>query len=949
MAVAARRKVEPEDIPTIDVQPYGPRVAGDMCQPTAQPATLSSPLGSPPVVSDIAVRLSGSDEQADQRAASPRFLKVGGIKEKVHQAKNIFLRENSSTSVRSWRGMSSAACRYLDLSDVNMIVIGCGDRVQHLVEKRLQYGLRTCVLWTDQFPFKVGDKHLGGMSNDQAIEEILRVDGGNNYVDFASFFERDFFWQPPPAGHPKIVIDKEGFGGLLKKFGGYLKRQQLDFVRFGPDLVELRPDQRYEILTTNRGERVEAAGVRVLNGLDGEEQSVAWQVSGELDFCCLPGIEDAKDEKPSFLKGSSTSQAKLSPKHDEESTVLETIESMWSTFRGGKERSRSSLDDGVESRKNFKADRNDDGAEVRSGNFLNHHLFYCGRQICFSVNDEYFEQCGPEEGPQCPSCERYQIRQDAMVNQEAKPVSLFFWDHLLVCAFLMFVAVTALVYGLCTSGCRNRGPTRDGHLSWERIPMLFVAAIFGMGTVPHMWGVSLTGQEPVANLRWIGLATCMISIATIAFVPGISLDKDKDAHWEFPLFHVGTLGTTLYLVLTLPIHVWFVRPQIRKELAGLHKPFDWRGHMFWFVSLVLSCLGPWIYCYVVAVTYLYLDSHNQAVLASVVLSVGTFLIETGCDLAICMVYHSYIYKPRATPVDSKVQALGDHRKHLAIPYLQVSSFCMGTQFVSYMAAAAKHPDHYSWAPSALSCLFVNVLNRTGIIKIMILRSLFKAKEEILQIQSATRISGKDSEAAAQKLGGLYSIMDNLVSLPQITFFLVWDVKTFSTYLKYVGAAALITGRFLAHGTGKHPIYNNNAMFALLMSIGCQFVEDLIVRAPSMVGFNWKWMEFLAPFYQDLHVFDPQQIFLKAKEDRNEEEPKINVKKLQPSLSLHGVRKISFLNTFFAVTAPVYFTAFGFTVLLGVGYAFGCCPEPISEGKQVQDALMWQIPRQCSHD
>lgn len=118
------------------------------------------------------------------------------------------------------------------LTDRYLIIIGTGESVEHLAQRRLAAGGRLCIVETDAQPRRVA-----------ATVDVPDV------------------WDPPSISSTSDFARR--LGAIAPKL----------WSKWGPDVVGLRPDEVLEVITLGKDE----VGVRVL-----KEESVVWELSGKV-------------------------------------------------------------------------------------------------------------------------------------------------------------------------------------------------------------------------------------------------------------------------------------------------------------------------------------------------------------------------------------------------------------------------------------------------------------------------------------------------------------------------------------------------------------------------------------------------------------------------------------------------------------------------------------------
>lgn len=487
----------------------------------------------------------------------------------------------------------------------------------------------------------------------------------------------------------------------------------------------------------------------------------------------------------------------------------------------------------------------------------------------------------------------------AVHDEEAKPFALFFpEEYLTSCAFI-FIVLLLLFFIMCKVEC-DRVPGSVPY--WRGLCLGSVAAIFGAGTVPDIWGVGLTGVPASRSSRWIGAVVATFGMSFFAILPIGDLD-DNGSQYEWPLFVVCTLGTALYAAIAIPIHAIQAWEPAQRKLRERGKKFYYKAHILWLLCLNFLTLGIWILCYIIAIIFINLGKINPTI-ASWFLSFATLIVELLCELMIIYLYDWFIYMPRESVSINQHECLGDHRSYICVPFALAHSFAGGTQLASVIAQAiVMGDDTHGWIQAGLSCFLINASSRSGLFRQVLSR--------IEELPCLVRWQG-------------------WLPLPGAS--LVWrsELKFLFGYSRVLSIAAFILGRWMAGVT--YPVWTTNAAHAFLFMVLMECLEDVVVRMRT--GKRQTWLRVSEHRYEEFMVHDIKQLLAKDRSGVHWE---------SPSLSLHGVRSIKFLATFAASVPSFYFTPFLLNLLLGSGYSFGCCNEREYPDR---DSYAWSVPLSC---
>ncbi|CAE7387627.1 unnamed protein product [Symbiodinium sp. CCMP2592] len=236
--------------------------------------------------------------------------------------------ESSAAAVESWIPAEFEEGTELSprLLDVNLIIVGDGPEAERLLERRWEEGGRVCLLWTSRLP----ERSKGNIASPEEFEdeienledesaELEHVEGptskredtkaepadlSEELIDEAQdlkkpphpekaseqfeapspkkeprkeqkwpmFQLKSFTWQPPSRSAPSAAVVV-----LRKRFAC----MEVGSIRIGPDIVDLKPGQWYELIFDRHGR---PTGVCVLQraSLEHGEVEVAWQLSGAV-------------------------------------------------------------------------------------------------------------------------------------------------------------------------------------------------------------------------------------------------------------------------------------------------------------------------------------------------------------------------------------------------------------------------------------------------------------------------------------------------------------------------------------------------------------------------------------------------------------------------------------------------------------------------------------------
>mmetsp|Transcript_65304 Transcript_65304/g.204640 ORF Transcript_65304/g.204640 Transcript_65304/m.204640 type:complete len:550 (-) Transcript_65304:69-1718(-) len=346
-------------------------------------------------------------------------------------------------------------------------------------------------------------------------------------------------------------------------------------------------------------------------------------------------------------------------------------------------------------------------------------------------------------------------------------------------------------------------------------------------------------------------------------------------------------------ILVAQMRAWYRR---RTRLIVPEGEWALKRQAAWALWTTAGTLGGWTAFYCVAVLFTFSAPKNPQA-SNLLLPITTAALESAIVVVTGKAYENTVNVARRAHKIIR----GDQKMTFLFPIASAHSFAQAMKLCSLLTQGVREPGRLAWITSVAASFLGNLLARTDILRGPLVHVLPRCIAAKVVIPGAAKV--------------LHS-----------------RVRIVMGYPIFIVPIAIVIARKIR---GEEKALFSDMALVILATVFCvEVITDIIILK--------KWLPVNAG------LLELENFYMKIPPDSAMQVMHFDCrgKATFCARDLRNLRHVGFVTTGGWMVGMIFFPLCLLELLLGVGYMFGMCAEPLDTNKLFENALVWTAPLRC---